>query len=332
MAPWIAMFAALVLLFSPTTAPAQDTALPAKEIAAGVFMHAGRIALMSSDNDGAIANIGFIIGTQAVAVIDTGGSVREGRRLLAAIRARTGAPIRYVINTHGHPDHMFGNAAFVADGVQFVGHHRLPQAMATRGPFYLDSFRRIMGDALLNDVRIVPPTLLVKGSLALDLGERTVIIQAWPVSVNARLSPRELTAIAREACAKMVDAGIPLVSQSVLLRGVNDSAATLEALMRAFVECRIKPYYLHHGDLAPGTAHLRTTIAQGKALMRALRGRVSGLCQPDYVLDIPGGFGKAPIGPEYLSGDMDAAHDASAESGYRVTDYCGDVHRYPPEA
>ena len=93
-----------------------------------------------------------------------------------------------------------------------------------------------------------------------------------------------------------------MVSQSVLLRGVNDDAATLEALMRAFVECRIKPYYLHHGDLAPGTAHLRTTHRGGPgADARACAGRVSGLCQPDYVLDIPGGHGKAPIGPNYLS-------------------------------
>jgi lysine 2,3-aminomutase len=136
--------------------------------------------------------------------------------------------------------------------------------------------------------------------------------------------PRELTAAARVACARMVDAGIPMVSQSVLLRGVNDDAATLEALMRAFVECRIKPYYLHHGDLAPGTAHLRTTLEKGRELMRALRGRVSGLCQPDYVLDIPGGHGKAPVGPKYLSREPDA------ELRYRVVDYCGDVHLYPP--
>jgi lysine 2,3-aminomutase len=136
------------------------------------------------------------------------------------------------------------------------------------------------------------------------------------VAVHAN-HPRELTVPARAACARLSEGGIPLVSQSVLLRGVNDDAATLEALMRAFVECRIKPYYLHHGDLAPGTAHLRTTLEAGQALMRGLRGRVSGLCQPEYVLDIPGGHGKAPVGPSYLA------------QGNRVVDYCGDVHFYP---
>jgi lysine 2,3-aminomutase len=131
--------------------------------------------------------------------------------------------------------------------------------------------------------------------------------------------PRELTPAARAACARFVDAGFPMVSQSVLLRGVNDSVSTIEALMRAFVECRIKPYYLHHGDLAPGTAHLRTTIAEGRVLARALRGRVSGLCQPDYVLDIPGGHGKVSAGLAYV--EQEGAR-------WRVTDYCGDVHAY----
>jgi lysine 2,3-aminomutase len=144
--------------------------------------------------------------------------------------------------------------------------------------------------------------------------------------------PREFSAEARAACARLADAGIPLVSQSVLLKGVNDDAATLEALMRTFVECRIKPYYLHHGDLAPGTAHLRTTIEEGQELMRGLRGRVSGLCQPDYVLDIPGGHGKAPIGPSYLSQGDSGQREAGAETRYRVMDYCGDVHLYPPNA
>ncbi|MFO1111084.1 MAG: lysine-2,3-aminomutase-like protein [Bradyrhizobium sp.] len=141
----------------------------------------------------------------------------------------------------------------------------------------------------------------------------------------------EFSDAARGACARLADAGIPLVSQSVLLRGVNDDAAALEALMRAFVENRIKPYYLHHGDLAPGTAHLRTTLEHGQELMRALRGRVSGLCQPEYVLDIPGGHGKAPVGPSYLSQPESPQRDNLFEPRYRVVDYCGEVHLYPPQ-
>jgi len=144
---------------------------------------------------------------------------------------------------------------------------------------------------------------------------------------------RELTVGARAACARMIDAGIPMVSQSVLLRGINDDTATLETLMRAFVECRIKPYYLHHGDLAPGTAHLRTTLERGQELIRALRGRVSGLCQPDYVVDIPGGHGKSQAGPNYVApaNSYSDDRDRSQEKRYYITDYCGDVHLYPPE-
>ncbi|AIQ90862.1 MULTISPECIES: lysine-2,3-aminomutase-like protein [Methylobacterium] len=141
------------------------------------------------------------------------------------------------------------------------------------------------------------------------------------VAIHAN-HPREFTAAASAACARLVDAGIPLVSQSVLLRGVNDEAATLEALMRVLVENRIKPYYLHHGDLAPGTGHLRTGVPEGQELMRALRGRLSGLAQPTYVLDIPGGHGKVPIGPGYLRETGD---------GVRVTDPNGQDHAYPPK-
>jgi lysine 2,3-aminomutase len=132
---------------------------------------------------------------------------------------------------------------------------------------------------------------------------------------------RELTPQVRAAIAHIVDAGIPMVSQTVLLRHVNDDAQTLEDLMRALVECRIKPYYLHHGDLAPGTSHFRTTIEQGQALMRALRGRVSGLAQPTYVLDIPGGHGKVPVGPGYI--------DMCAEAGAMVEDVSGAKRTYP---
>ena len=134
--------------------------------------------------------------------------------------------------------------------------------------------------------------------------------------------PRELTAEARSACARLIDAGIPMLSQTVLLKGVNDDIETLENLMRAFVETRIKPYYLHHADLAPGTAHFRVPIEQGLRLMRELRARVSGLCVPHYVLDIPGGYAKVPLN----SDDVE-----KAEHGHRVRDHEGRWHRYPPE-
>ncbi|MGO8833972.1 MAG: lysine-2,3-aminomutase-like protein [Roseiarcus sp.] len=132
--------------------------------------------------------------------------------------------------------------------------------------------------------------------------------------------PRELTPAVRAACKRLIDGGVAMVSQSVLLKGVNDDADTLAALMRAFVETRIKPYYLHHGDLAPGAAHFRTTIASGQALMRELRGRLSGLAQPTYVLDIPGAHGKTPIGPGYVA--------ATADGAYELRDASGAVHRY----
>ena len=136
------------------------------------------------------------------------------------------------------------------------------------------------------------------------------------VAVHANHA-REFTPAARDACARLSDAGVPLLGQTVLLAGVNDTPEALEALMRAMVEARIKPYYLHHPDLAPGTARFRLPVEDGRALVRGLRGRVSGLCQPTYVLDIPGGHGKAPLGPDHWRGGQ-------------VEDPWGEVHAYPP--
>ena len=141
------------------------------------------------------------------------------------------------------------------------------------------------------------------------------------VAIHAN-HPRELTPAAHAALQRLTHAGIPLVSQTVLLKGINDDAETLAALMQAFVEAGVKPYYLHHGDLAPGTGHFRTTLAEGRALMKALRGRLSGLCQPTYVLDIPGGHGKAPVGPDLIS------HE---DGQCFVEDFGGRRHPYPPE-
>ncbi len=137
--------------------------------------------------------------------------------------------------------------------------------------------------------------------------------------------PRELAAEARAALSRMADAGLVLLGQSVLLKGVNDDAEVLADLMRGLVACRVKPYYLHHGDLAPGTAHLRTSIETGQALMRQLRGRLSGLCQPTYMLDIPGGHGKSPLGPSYAE-----RVGVNGGSHWMVDDFTGHRHRYAP--
>jgi len=140
--------------------------------------------------------------------------------------------------------------------------------------------------------------------------------------------PRELTPAVRAACARLIDAGIVMVSQTVLLRGVNDNPETLAQLMRAFVECRVKPYYLHHPDLAPGTSRFRLTVAEGQAIVRQLRGRLSGLAQPTYVLDIPGGYGKVPVGPGYIeAGGIEAG--GIEDGGRRVADPGGTWHEYP---
>jgi quinoprotein relay system zinc metallohydrolase 2 len=152
--------------------------LDVREVASGVFVHFGVNALMTAENQGATANVGFVVGNDAVAVIDTGGSLHEGRGLLAAIRNVTTKPIHYVINTHAHPDHVFGNAAFLDATTIFIGHRNLTRALALRGSYYLEGFRRSMG-TMLDGVELIAPQQAVETNMTLELGNRVLKLRAW---------------------------------------------------------------------------------------------------------------------------------------------------------
>lgn len=158
-------------------AGSEITQLEVREVAPGIFVRPGTHALANEANAGGIANTGFIVGNEAVAVIDSGGSLADGAALRAALRRHTELPIRYVINTHVHPDHILGNAAFRADDPVFVGHRRLPAAMQARGVFYLEANSRLLGAAAAGS-EIIAPTLLVEDRMTLDLGGRRLILTA----------------------------------------------------------------------------------------------------------------------------------------------------------
>lgn len=165
-----------LLAVAPDPAAAQGVAAGAEplavgEVAPGIYVHQGPHEAATPANLGGYANIGFIVGEEAVAVVDSGGSAAQGARLRAAVREVTDLPIKYVILTHVHPDHMLGSAAFKVDRPEFVGHHRLARAMAARGPFYVEALERAIGDAA-RGTEIVLPTVTVEGELEIDLGRR----------------------------------------------------------------------------------------------------------------------------------------------------------------
>lgn len=170
--------ALVVLLGVALGAQATSAAYDVREIAPGIFVHEGRYELFTPRNSGDVSNTGFIIGDDGVAVIDTGGSPRVGAELLKAIRARTNLPIKYVINTHMHPDHVFGNAAFVDEKPTFVGHYKLPRALGARADRYLKINEELLGQEAFNGTQIIAPTLLVEDKLELDLGGRVLMIEA----------------------------------------------------------------------------------------------------------------------------------------------------------
>jgi lysine 2,3-aminomutase len=231
----------------------------------------------------------------------------------------------------GQPPHL--SEAALATALAYIARHdEIFEVILTGGDPLLLSPRRL--GAVIDKLSSIDHVKVLRIHTRVPVAEPSLIDDPLVACLrNARQTvyvalhanhPRELTAEARAACAKFIDAGIPMLSQSVLLRGVNDDVETLAELMRAFVAARIKPYYLHHPDLARGTSHFRLSITEGQALVRHLRGRISGLCQPHYVLDIPGGFGKVPIGPSFVTKTGEA---------WQAEDFCGENHDYtPPDA
>ncbi|MFL6714775.1 MAG: quinoprotein relay system zinc metallohydrolase 2 [Burkholderiaceae bacterium] len=163
-------------------ASAEGTALPMREVAPGIFVHQGLHQETSSGNQGDIANIGFIVGERCVAVVDTGGSAEVGYRLRQAIRQRTRLPVCQVINTHAHPDHVFGNAAFAADKPVFIGHQHLAAALRTRWPHYRKALARELGEQQAARTAMILPGRAVEGEMTLDLGGRELLLRAWPTA------------------------------------------------------------------------------------------------------------------------------------------------------
>lgn len=228
---------------------------------------------------------------------------------------------------------MLGEGALSAQAMDaafaYIEHHpEIWEVILTGGDPFILSPRR--AEEITQRLAAIPHVKILRWHTRVPVVDPPRVTDAFITAIKAETlttivaihanHASEFTAEASAAIAKLVDAGIPLLSQSVLLNGINNSVDALEALMRSFLENRIKPYYLHHPDLAPGTSHFRLSIAEGLELMRALRARLSGAAIPTYVLDIPGGHAKVPLNSDDV---------VSLENGrYRIRDQAGIWHDY----
>ncbi|MDF1585456.1 quinoprotein relay system zinc metallohydrolase 2 [Marinimicrococcus flavescens] len=273
--------------------PAMAQALAVEEVAPGVFVHQGVHEEFTAANEGAIANLAFVVGQDAVAVIDSGGSLRQGRRLREAVEAHTGLPVRWVIATHAHPDHLFGHAAFAGDGVRFAGHQRLPREVASKGPLYLDNMTRLLGAASAGTELVAPDvTVPVGAPLEIDLGGRVLRLQAWPTAHTAA----DLTALDLES--GTLFAGdllfmerLPVVDGS--LTGWLDVMAELAALPAE----RVVP---GHG---PAQAAWPEALAPQRAYLKALRDSVREAIEQGMPLGRAAEEIPLPAGQSWLLGD-----------------------------
>lgn len=226
----------------------------------------------------------------------------------------------------GTPENTL-NDETVGKALSYIaGHKEIWEVILTGGDPFLLSPRRIAD--IMGRLNSIPHVKTIRIHTRIPVVDPARITPELVQALQGRSAvyvllhcnhPRELTDEARAACATMTNNGIPILSQSVLLRGVNDDDETLADLMRTFVECRIIPHYLHHADLVRGTSHFRVPLARAQELLRGLRGHLSGLCQPHYMLDIPGGFGKSPVGPTYAR---------PIDDQWIIEDYRGKKHLY----
>ncbi len=232
----------------------------------------------------------------------------------------------------GHGEANLSEADLDRAFAYVAAHSEIFEVILSGGDPLVLSDRRL--DAILERLEAIPHVEVVRIHSRVPVVDPTRVSEATARLLRRRFAtwmvihvdhPRELTEAAASAIGRLVDAGVPVLSQTTLLAGVNADAEVLETLFRRLVALRVKPYYLHHLDRAEGTARFRTTIDAGAALMRSLRGRLTGIAQPSWVLDIPGGYGKVPLGPQWVEETPDGDGDRKR---WRVRDPDGREHRY----